>query len=123
MYAFNLLPACKMTNKELAQNNAPKSTDSPYKQNIIINKEDNKRKGIDSDEEDEEAEGGFFYDAGHIKKMNAINERAMNVKKKKLEEREMRKDEPCWFCLGGTKVERHYIVSVGDKVHMFIISV
>jgi len=118
LYAFNLTPASKMTNKELAQSNAPKSTDSPYKQNIIINKEDMKRKALDSDEDEEESEGGFFYDAGHIKKMNAINERAMTIKKKKLEEREMKKDEPCWFCLGGTKVERHYIVSVGDKCYL-----
>lgn len=24
--------------------------------------------------------------------------------------------EPCWFCLGGSKIERQYIISVGEKV-------
>ena len=48
--------------------------------------------------------------------MNEINEKAMNEKKRRLEAKESKELEPCWFCLGGSKVERHYIVSVGDKV-------
>ncbi len=117
LYAFNILPASKMTSKELAAQTATKTTDSPYRANIIISRDNMKRKnGEDFDEDG--PEGGFFYDAEHIKKMNAINEKAMNVKKKRIEEREMRKDDPCWFCLGGTKVERHFIVSVGEKVDM-----
>jgi len=114
LYAFNIIPASKMTSKELAAQTAT-CTDSPYRANIIISKDNMKRKnGEDFDEDG--PEGGFFYDADHIKKMNAINEKAINLKKKRIEDREMRKDEPCWFCLGGTKVERHFIVSVGEKV-------
>jgi hypothetical protein len=111
-----MIPASKMTQKELAMSTAPKVTDSPYRDNIIISKDNLKRKGREDDEEG--PEGGFFYDAEHIAKMNAISEKAMKQKKKKLEEREMRKDEPCWFCLGGTKVERHFIVSVGEKCYL-----
>lgn len=109
-----MVPASKMSQKDLNMSNAPKVTDCPYRDNIIISRENLKRKGA---EDEEGPEGGFFYDAGHIAKMNAINEKAIMKKKKKLEEREMRKDEPCWFCLGGTKVERHFIVSVGEKVN------
>jgi hypothetical protein len=52
--------------------------------------------------------------------MNEINEKAMNEKKRRLEAKESKELEPCWFCLGGSKVERHYIVSVGDKVIVFL---
>ena len=115
MYAFNLIPARKMTASELAQHTASKTTDSPYLSNLTIKTDELKRKNGDEDE----SAGQFFYDSEHIKKMNSINERAMNEKRKRTEERQNKELEPCWFCLGGTKVERHYIVSVGDKVIIF----
>ena len=27
--------------------------------------------------------------------------------------------DPCWFCLGGSKIEKQYIVSIGSKVRKF----
>jgi hypothetical protein len=60
----------------------------------------------------------FFYDAEHIKKMNNLKEEELNENKRKLEDAKEREKEPCWFCLGGAKVERQYIVSVGDKCYL-----
>lgn len=119
MYAFNVTPAKKLSQQELAHNTSGQATDCPYTNSLSIKIEQPvKRKQTDQDEYDEDNAAQFFYDAEHIKKMNAINEMAMNEKKRRTEAAQARALEPCWFCLGGSKVERHYIVSVGDKCYL-----
>jgi hypothetical protein len=78
------------------------ATDCPYKDQVNVKISDDK------------PSLQYFYDADHIKKMNEVNE----INKRKFEEVQKKQQEPCWFCLGGTQVERHLIVSVGDKVKM-----
>jgi hypothetical protein len=120
LYAFNIIPAKKLSLQELAQHASAQTTDCPYTNSLSIKPDQqqlqNKRKQNTNNEYDENESAQFFYDADHIKKMNEINERAMTEKKRKIEAAKTKELEPCWFCLGGSKVERHYIVSVGDKV-------
>jgi len=117
------VPAKKLSLQELANSSATQTTDCPYTNSLSIRPEHlqssnvNKRKQ-NNNEFDENESAQFFYDAEHIKKMNEINERAMNEKKRKIEAAKQKELEPCWFCLGGSKVERHYIVSVGDKAYL-----
>lgn len=48
--------------------------------------------------------------------MNEIQEIEMAKARRRMEQMANREREPCWFCLGGSKIERQYIVSVGEKV-------
>lgn len=105
-----------MSPQELAQQTSAQSTDCPYTNSISI-KSDQPVKRKQESNNDEESTAQFFYDADHIKKMNELNERALE-KKRRIEENKNKEPEPCWFCLGGSKVERQYIVSVGDKCYL-----
>ena len=120
MYAFNIIPAKKLKYNELIrQAAAGHATDCPYKNSLTLKiDEDLKAKKRSQNDEDSATSLQYFYDADHIKKMNAISEKAQNEKKRRQEAREKAELEPCWFCLGGSKVERHYIVSVGDKSYL-----
>ena len=88
-------------------------SENPYKSNLKLLVSDDQDKG-----NDDEPALQYFYDADHIKKMTEINDKKMMDKKRRLEAAQSREQEPCWFCLGGSKVERHYIVSVGNKSYL-----
>ncbi len=108
MYAFNITPAKKINYIDIVRMASTHITDCPYshsENNAESKKED--QSGLQ-----------YFYDAEHIKKMNELNEKEMNEKKRRLEDSKAKEQEPCWFCLGGAKVERQYIVSVGDKCYL-----
>jgi hypothetical protein len=92
------------------------ATDSPYKDRLTIKTENLKTKSKNNDDPSSSLQ--YFYDQEHIQKMNEINERALGEKKRRQEAKEKAELEPCWFCLGGSKVERHYIVSVGEKSYL-----
>lgn len=51
--------------------------------------------------------------------MNELQEIEMAKARRRMEMSANKEREPCWFCLGGTKIERQYIVSVGEKVTHF----
>ena len=112
-----MIPAKKMTLQELAQQTSSQSTDCPYTNSLSIKIDQPVKRKQDKNDDDDEAAAQFFYDADHIKKMNEINEKALE-KKRRIEENKNKEHEPCWFCLGGSKVERQYIVSVGDKCYL-----
>ena len=115
LYAFNIIPARKMSLRDLAQQSG-QSTESPYTGKLSVKSEEALKRKNDAEQEEHSTGGQFFYDQEHIKKMNAIHDKDMMTKRKKMEAAANKEQEPCWFCLGGSKVERHYIVSVGDKV-------
>lgn len=50
--------------------------------------------------------------------MEAEQEKELEKQKRRLEASQNKEQEPCWFCLGGSKIERQYIVSVGDKCYL-----
>lgn len=104
-----------MSYADLVRNPGGIVTDCPYTDNLTINVNTSNKKPND-DEQSSSLQ--YFYDADHIKKMNEINDKAQRDKKRKLEAAQARENEPCWFCLGGSKVERHLIVSVGDKSYL-----
>lgn len=58
----------------------------------------------------------YFFDNEYIKKMNELQEIEMAKARRRMEQAANREREPCWFCLGGSKIERQYIISVGEKV-------
>ena len=100
MYAFNIIPAKKINYIEIVRQSANLATDCPYNNTVNVKNSD------------DQPMLQYFYDAGHIQKMNQVNEN----NKRKIEAAQNKQQEQCWFCLGGSQVERHLIVSVGDKV-------
>jgi hypothetical protein len=100
LYAFNIIPSKKINYVEIVRQTANLSTDCPYTSTVDVRRSD------------EEPTPQYFYDAVHIKKMSELD--ASN--KRKMESMQNKQQEPCWFCLGGSQVERHLIVSVGDRV-------
>ncbi len=100
MYAFNIIPAKNINYIDIVRQTTSLATDCPY------------RNAVNVKSSDEQPTPQYFYDAVHIQRMNEVNETA----KRKLEAAQNKQQEPCWFCLGGSQVERHLIVSVGDRV-------
>lgn len=116
LYAFNLLPAKKLDYVELVRQTAnPISSDNPYSSSFNLKNEDGSKYYGDHDAQPSLQ---YFYDADYIQKMNELQEQEMLKQKRKLEAMQKQEQEPCWFCLGGSKVERQYIVSVGDKCYL-----
>lgn len=121
LYAFSVIPAKKCNPRDLVgQNVNSQISDNPYLNNIDSKYQTALKRP--NEEEAAAAKGGeaslqYFYDADHIKKMNEKNERHME-KRRRMEENKNKEQEPCWFCLGGTKVEPHFIVSVGEKSYL-----
>jgi hypothetical protein len=124
------MPAKYMTKQELTKQ-SELQTECPYTYNMeSLNTKNESIKRLNESgafkikhqknegEDDDEESVQYFYDAQHIKKMNELEENRVRDKRRRNEEREAKKNEPCWFCLGGTKVQRHYIVSVGDKCYL-----
>lgn len=111
LYAFNLTPSKNLDYRELIKHSAANlATDSPYGGFLSLTNE-----GLYS-HETESINNSFFYDNDYIKKMNELNEKRANKLKRQMEREQNKEQEPCWFCLGGSKIERQYIISVGDKV-------
>jgi hypothetical protein len=100
LYAFNIIPSKKINYVEIVRQTVNLATDCPYSNQVTVKSSD------------DQPTLQYFYDAAHIQKMNEINE----SNKRKMEAVQNKQQEPCWFCLGGSQVERHLIVSVGDKV-------
>ena len=103
-----------MNFRELFQQTTNQISENPYTDNLTIASEKNFNKSDDNSEPAMQ----YFYDSDHIKKMTEMNEKKMLEQKRRMEAAEKREQEPCWFCLGGSKVERHYIVSVGNKSYL-----
>ncbi|CAB4064463.1 CWF19-like protein 1 [Lepeophtheirus salmonis] len=110
LYAFNIIPLSKLTNEELTQQ-PEYASDIPYKMSHLI--------------QDEENNGGsqFFFDMNAAKQMNAKSER------KKRKQHDNRNSfgtknprgelkDSCWFCLSGSEVEKHLVVSVGEHSYL-----
>jgi hypothetical protein len=112
LYAFNIIPAKKLDFRELIASTTAQISECPYASAITIVPESEINRSND------EPTLQYFYDADHIKKMNEINDKKQMDKKRRMEAAQNRELEPCWFCLGGSKVERHYIVSVGNKSYL-----
>lgn len=104
LYAFNIIPAKKINYVDIVRQAVDLATDCPYKGGQL--KEMPSRH--------DEPTPQYFYDPEQMKKMNELNENA----KRKFESSQNRQQEPCWFCLGGSQVDKHLIVSVGDKVFL-----
>ncbi|RNA42364.1 CWF19 1 [Brachionus plicatilis] len=116
LYAFNIVPAKSLDYAELVRQTAnPISSDNPYSTNLSLKNDDGSQYYGDHDLQPSKQ---YFYDADYIKKMNELQEQEMLKQKRKLEAMHKQEQEPCWFCLGGSKVERQYIVSVGDKCYL-----
>jgi hypothetical protein len=103
-----------MNFRELLQQTTNQISECPYIDNLTIVSEKNFNKSDDNSQPAMQ----YFYDSDHIKKMTEMNEKKMMEQKRRMEAAEKREQEPCWFCLGGSKVERHYIVSVGNKSYL-----
>jgi hypothetical protein len=97
LYAFNITPMSYMDRKELIKF-IPETTQSPYDES------QSKKRPLE-----DEPSLQYFYDAKQIEKMS---------KKQQKIERKSTHLEPCWFCLGGTQVEKHYIISIGRKSYL-----
>jgi hypothetical protein len=105
------LPSKNLDFREVIKHSAASlATDSPYSSFLNLTSD-----GLYSHEK-EAINTSYFYDNEYIKKMNEQNELQMNKLKRRLEQAQSRDQEPCWFCLGSSKIERQYIISVGDKV-------
>ncbi|CAF0760966.1 unnamed protein product [Brachionus calyciflorus] len=116
LYAFNITPAKKMDYIELVRQTAnPISSDNPFVSSLNLKNNDGSKYYA---EHDVQPSLQYFYDAEYIEKMNREAEREMEKQKRKLEAMQKSEQEPCWFCLGGSKIERQYIVSVGDKCYL-----
>ena len=119
LYAFNMTPAKRLTYRELIDQAAHSTqpTECPYRGRLSVSSElaeNSKKDGGDGDQPSLQ----YFYDAEHIKKMSEASEKKMLEKRRRMEASQSKEQEPCWFCLGVTKVERHFIVSVSDKCYL-----
>ncbi len=113
LYAFNVVPAKHMERKELVAQ-PPDATESPFSNEDLACVEEMSAKGSNQ----------FFYD------MNAPMEDKRGGKRRgggrgggqhqnQYEKRPRREPTgPCWFCLSGSDVEKHLVVSVGDHAYL-----
>lgn len=116
LYAFNLTPANKMNYVDMVrQTVSTVSSNNPYSNELNVKNDDGSKYYA---EHDVQPSLQYFYDAEYIEKMNQLQEMEMLKHKRRMEASKNKELEPCWFCLGGTKIERQYIVSVGDKCYL-----
>lgn len=116
MYAFNLTASKNLDYREVIKHSAANlATESPYNDRILLSSDGSLLPSIGKKEDP----NSFFYDNEYIKHMNELEEIKMNKARRRMEQAQNREKEPCWFCLGGTKIERQYIISVGEKVAFY----
>ncbi len=107
MYAFNIEPLALMSKSELVAQSAD-ATDSPYAD-------------IDAEDSDARGEGKqFFYDMTAAEAMRNDNKRQSRGDHQHGGKRPRRRQPagPCWFCLSGSEVEKHLVVSVGEHAYL-----
>ena len=89
-----------MDRKDLIQFSADTTT-SPYEAQITAPMK----------RSNDEASLQYFYDAKQMESMNKTAKKHCGARHS-----DRGPSEPCWFCLGSPKVEKHFIVSIGKQV-------
>ncbi len=114
VYAFNIVPLKHIDRSELVKQPA-EATDAPYNAVEVAAAAERLQGGGGGQQ------GGFFWD------MNApMDDRKGNRRRNNQDDfggggqkRQRREPAgPCWFCLSGSEVEKHLIVSIGDHAYL-----
>lgn len=108
LYAFSIKPICHMPKSEL--NKQPEdTTENPFKR--LINEEQSKSIPVITSNQ---------FRWGTQDQMNRGNKRKHpNQQNSDIEKKQARpQDWSCWFCLGGEKVEKHLVASVGNLTYL-----
>lgn len=108
LYAFAIKPMRSLSNEEL--NKQPdETTESPYKK--LLNQHDSKSIPVITDQ----FRWGSDQNRHGQKRKHPNNNRNHNGMEKKQARPQ---DWSCWFCLGGQKVEKHLVASVGNLCYV-----
>ena len=109
LYAFNIVPLCHMKQEELVKQ-PDDVTEMPYSKLL---------KKVNTSQNTQQNPGqNFFFDmdskSGGQKRKHEDGNHRQPTKRKGPPPIHG----PCWFCLGGSQVEKHLVVSVADHVYL-----
>ncbi|XP_028399812.1 CWF19-like protein 1 [Dendronephthya gigantea] len=109
LYAFNIVPLCHMKQEELVKQ-PDDVTEIPYGK---------LQKNLSSNQNTQQNPAqNFFFD------VNSKSEGQKRKNEDSTQRQPMKRkgpppiQGPCWFCLGGSQVEKHLVVSVADHVYL-----
>jgi hypothetical protein len=101
-----MVPMSLLERKDLIQHGAADVTQNPYVEKLA-SQTMNLKRPLD------EPSLQYFYDQKLIDESNKLKKQC---DRKRTNEKIVSE---CWFCLGGSKIEKQYIISVSSKVSNF----
>ncbi|XP_002732856.1 CWF19-like protein 1 [Saccoglossus kowalevskii] len=105
LYAFNIVPMCKIENEELIKQ--PQDvTECPFK-----------IQDVNTETAQADMSNQYFYDSKSYNKPQKRQQRQDGGQHKKPRP-PPKPTGPCWFCLGSPEVEKHLVVSVGTHTYV-----
>ncbi|VDN94025.1 unnamed protein product [Brugia pahangi] len=109
LYAFSITPMRKLSRAEITAqpNNA---TEFPYMEILARMILDEKEKKMEQQDFKEQ----YFFDMSAEVEDNIDR----GGKRRKKESREVRVQQPCWFCLSNVDVEQYLVISVADECYL-----